>query len=160
MKTVKDILAAKGSEVWTISPTATVFEALRLMSDKDIGALIVREGWSPVAGIFSERDYARKVALTGKTSQGTRIEDVMTPAAQMAAVTSAATIAECMILMSQKQIRHLPVIEYDRPVGLVSIRDIVQALLEGQERQIRELQHLSEVTFAQNFDDQLKAGKE
>jgi CBS domain-containing protein len=160
MKKAADILAAKGPEVWTIPPQATVFEALALMSAKEIGALVVKDGRQPPAGIFSERDYARKVALTGKTSQGTRVAEVMTPADRMTVVGPETTAVECLALMSEKQIRHLPVIDRERLVGLISMRDVVRALLAGRDRQIEDLRGLSEASFIQNFDDQIKGGKE
>jgi CBS domain-containing protein len=121
MKSVKEVLKAKAKEVWSILPYATVYDALKLMGEKQIGALMVMNDHGKVAGIISERDYARKVILEGKTSKGTKVEEIMTPISEMFAVKPDNTVEECMILMTGKHVRHLPVFESNKFVGLVSI---------------------------------------
>src|SRR5512134_2179465 len=111
MKTVRDVLKVKTKEVWSILPHASVYDALKLMGEKQIGALMVIDDKGKVAGIISERDYARKVILKGKTSKETRVEEIMTPASEMFAVRPDNTVEECMILMTGKHVRHLPVFE-------------------------------------------------
>ena len=117
MKTAGDIIAANRQEVWSIPSRATVFEALKLMSDKNVGALPVRDKDHNVVGIVSERDYARKVTLLGKTSRETPIEAIMTPAAQMVTVPPDATLETCMGLMTAHHVRHLPH-RWARNIGL------------------------------------------
>ncbi|MCX5803345.1 MAG: CBS domain-containing protein [Proteobacteria bacterium] len=136
MKTVKDILKAKKSEVWSISPTATVFEALKLMGEKEIGALVVMEKGEAV-GIVSERDYARKVILKGKSSKDTLVQEIMT--SHMFSVKPENTIEECMVLITAKRIRHLPVFDKNKFVGLISIGDVVKSIISEQEKLIEQL---------------------
>jgi CBS domain-containing protein len=135
--TIGTILHHKGAVVWTISPQATVFEAIQLLARKNIGALPVLEG-EKVIGIFSERDYTRKVALEGKTSQTTRVREVFTP--RVATVSPQATVDEAMRLMTEKRIRHLPVLEDERLVGLVSIGDMVNWIISAQTAAIDQLE--------------------
>jgi len=136
MKTVRDILKTKRKEVWSVSPNSTVFEALKLMGDKEIGALMVMEGDKAV-GIISERDYARKVILKGKSSKETLVKEIMT--ANMISVKPETTVEECMILITAKRIRHLPVFEKDKFVGIISIGDVVKSIISEQERLIEQL---------------------
>lgn len=130
MKTkVKDILRVKGDHVWSVSPNATVFDALKLMADQNIGSVLVMEG-ERLVGILSERDYARKVVLHGKTSRQTPVREIMTGAVKT--VSPEESIDRCMALMTEKRIRHLPVVEEERVIGLISIGDVVKAIIEEQ----------------------------
>ena len=138
MTTVKHILETKGHEVWAVSPDASLLSALKLMAEKEVGALVVLEE-GRVVGIISERDYARKVMLLGKTTEQMRTGDIMT--APVVGVRPEQTVEECMELVTQKRIRHLPVLEGDRLVGLVSIGDLVKTLLEEQQFKIAQLEH-------------------
>ena len=137
MKSLKQLLAAKGGQVYSIRPEAKVFEALQLMAQKDVGALLVMDG-TRVAGIMSERDYARKVILQGKSSQDLSVRDIMTSG--VVTVDPARTVEECMGLMTQRRIRHLPVCEGDELVGLVSIGDLVKEVIADQEQTIKQLE--------------------
>ena len=137
MKSLKQLIAAKGGHVWSIRPDATVFEALQLMAQKDVGALLVMDG-SRLAGIMSERDYARKVILQGKSSQDLSVRDIMT--GDLVKVDPSRTVEECMGLMTQRRIRHLPVCEGDKLVGLVSIGDLVKEVIAEQEQTIKQLE--------------------
>jgi CBS domain-containing protein len=159
MKTAGDILAADNQEVWTISPTATVYDALKLMSDKNIGALPVREKGKNVVGIVSERDYARKVVLLGKTSKETSVEIIMTPASEMITIQPGASLEDCMGLMTVHHIRHLPVFAGERLIGIISSRDVVEAVIAEKNGCIDNLNEFSETLFMQNFDDHLAGGK-
>lgn len=138
MKTVKRLLSEKGSQAWTTTPDATIFEALQLMADKDIGALpVIEEG--KLVGIFTERDYARKVILREKTSRDTPIRQVMT--APVITIQPHQTMLECMALLAQYRIRHLPVMRNDQVVGVVSIGDVLQEIIEEQRQQIQRLEN-------------------
>ncbi len=137
MITVKQLLDAKGRTIWSAAPTASVFEALQQMAEHNVGALIVMNG-KALAGIFSERDYARKVALVGKSSRELKVSDIMSP--QVITVTPAQSIEECMQLMTDRRIRHLPVLEEGSVVGLVSIGDIVRSIIEDQRSTIHHLE--------------------
>lgn len=137
MYTVKDILASKGPEVWTVSPEATVFDALRILAEKNIGAvLVVDQG--RITGIFSERDYARKVVLEGKTSHDTLVKEIMST--NVLYVTLDRSSEECMALMIDKRIRHLPVLENNELKGVVSIGDVVKGVLDDREFIIEQLE--------------------
>jgi CBS domain-containing protein len=125
MNTVKDLLDAKGHEVWTVKPNATVYEALELMAEKNLGAVLVVDEKNAVKGIFSERDYARKIIIKGRASRTTRVKEIMT--AKVLYVEPATTIRDCMTLMTGKRIRHLPVMDGDRLAGVISIGDVVKA---------------------------------
>lgn len=138
MSFVSDILRAKGHQVWSISPNATVYDAVEMMSEKDVGALLVMEG-EKLLGIVSERDYARKVVLEGKSSRHTKVRDVMTH--RVLCVSPERTVEECMALMTDKRARHLPVVDHKRVVGVVSIGDLVKAIIEDQKILIDHLQH-------------------
>ncbi|MBP6941609.1 MAG: CBS domain-containing protein [Syntrophorhabdaceae bacterium] len=139
MKTVRDILKNKKSEVWSISPKAMVFDALALMGEKEIGALMVIDEKGKVAGIISERDYARKIILVGKTSKETPVEQIMTPASQMYTVKPETTVDDCMVLITGKKIRHIPVFEGEKFLGVISIGDVVKSIISEQETLIEHL---------------------
>jgi len=138
MITVKDILSEKGSEVWTISPDAKVFDALKLMAEKGVGALIVFEK-DDVVGIMCERDYARKIVLLGRHSQDTTVRDIMT--SPVYGVHKDTTADECMALMTDKHIRHLPVCEDEKLAGVISIGDVVKAIMGHQRVTIENLEN-------------------
>jgi CBS domain-containing protein len=138
MATVAEILKGKGSQVWTIPPQAKVIEALKLMADKGIGALVVVED-GRVVGILSERDYARKVMLMGKSSLDTPVGDIMT--SSVFVVHPETKAEECLVLMTDKHIRHLPVFDKDRMVGVLSIGDIVKSIITEQTITIDQLQN-------------------
>jgi len=138
-KTVRDLLETKPREVWSTSPRSKVFDALKLMSDKNIGALMVMDERGNVAGIISERDYARKVILLGKFSRKTAVEEIMTPVSHLFCVSPKNTVEECMILMTRKQIRHLPVFEAGRLLGIISIGDVVKSVIAEKEYLIDQL---------------------
>jgi CBS domain-containing protein len=159
MKTAGDIIAALNQEVWSIPPDAPVYEALKVMSEKNIGALPVREGGGRVVGIVSERDYARKVVLLGKTSQGTRVADIMTPAELMVSVKPDASLETCMELLTLHHIRHLPVFAKERLIGIISSRDVIQAAIQEKNRVIDSLQDISQTLFIQGHDDLIAGGK-
>jgi CBS domain-containing protein len=131
MDTVKDLLDAKGHEVYSVRPTATVYDALELMAEKNLGAVMVVDEKNAVKGIFSERDYARKIIIKGRASKTTRVKDIMT--AKVLYVELSTTIRDCMTLMTGKRIRHLPVMESGRLVGVISIGDVVKAHISVQE---------------------------
>jgi CBS domain-containing protein len=159
MKTAGDILAANNQEVWSISPTATVFEALKLMGEKNIGALPVRDKEKKVVGIVSERDYARKVVLLGKTSSNTPVEVIMTPASQMVSIKPDTSLEACMALMTVHHVRHLPVFAGERLIGMISSRDVIKALIAEKNGFIENLREVSDTLFLQNFDDHIAGGK-
>src|SRR5262245_41895175 len=123
MKTINQMLQAKGRDIHSVAPEARVFEALKLMADKNVGVLVVMES-GKLAGIFSERDYARKVILLGKSSHDIAVREIMT--ARVITVHPGQTVEECMALMTEKRIRHLPVIEGERLIGVLSIGDLVK----------------------------------
>lgn len=135
--TVGDILSRKGSQVWTIAPEATVFDCLHLMSEKNVGALLVMDQ-GVLVGLLSERDYARKIALVGKSSRETRVRDIMTRDVKCA--TPASTVEECLQIMTDKRFRHLPVLAASRVVGVVSIGDLVNWIISVQETAIDQLE--------------------
>ena len=138
MKTVAQLLRAKGHDVLSISPEAFVFEALKVMAEKNVGALLVVEG-ERLVGVFSERDYARKVILKGKASKEIPVREIMT--SHVLYVRPEQTIEECMALMTDKRVRHLPVLEQERLVGVISIGDVVKAIIAEQEFIIEQLQN-------------------
>jgi CBS domain-containing protein len=129
MKTVRDILKKKGSDIYSISPQASVYEALQTMADKNIGAVLVIEK-GKLVGILSERDYARKVILKGKASKETLVSELMTK--NVLYVSPDKNVEDCMFLMTTKNIRHLPVIEDNRLVGIISINDVVKIIISEQ----------------------------
>lgn len=129
MGTVSNILKGKGKEIFSITPDTTVYHALELMVEKNVSSLLVVEN-EKLSGIFTERDYARKVVLKGKSSKETRIGDIMTE--ELITVSPASTIDDCMRLMTGKSIRHLPVLTDGNLVGIVSIGDVVKHVIEEQ----------------------------
>ena len=141
MITVRQLLRGKGHDVWRIAPDASVYDALKLMADKEIGSLLVLEG-EEFVGIISERDYARKVVLKEKTTLDTPVKEIMTQ--KVITLSPEQTIQECMALMTDKRIRHLPVLENDRLVGIISIGDVVKAIISQQEFMIEQLERYIE----------------
>jgi CBS domain-containing protein len=135
--TINEILHNKGTAVWTVSPDATVFEAIQMMSDKNIGALLVTEK-DKLVGIISERDYTRKVALKGKTSKELKVREILSE--RVTHVSPAHSIEECMRLMTEHRVRHLPVLEGDKIKGVVSIGDLVNWIISAQSTTIRQLE--------------------
>jgi len=138
MLTVRQLLGGKSGEVWTISPKASVYEALQLMADKNVGALPVVET-GELVGIFSERDYARKVILKGKSSRETAVGELMSH--PVFCVGPEQTIEGCMALMTEKRVRHLPVLEDNALAGIVSIGDVLKAIISQQKVHIEDLEH-------------------
>jgi CBS domain-containing protein len=138
MRTVHDILQTKGTDVWSVTPDTTVYDALQVMADKNIGAVLVLDQASRVAGVFSERDYARRVALEGRTTHDTRVGDIMSE--RVFGVHPDQTVEDCMSIMTERHIRHLPVVGADGVVGVVSIGDVVKAMLSHQEFMIEQLE--------------------
>jgi CBS domain-containing protein len=138
MKTVQQLLETKGNAILSVSPDTMVYDALVIMAEHHVGALVVLESNGHLAGIFSERDYAREVALKGKTSKVTKISEVMSTT--VITVRPDQLVDECMELMSGKRIRHLPVIENDRVVGVLSIGDLVKETITYQQFLIQQLE--------------------
>lgn len=136
MKTVRDLLKQKGRDVWSIAPDSTVYDALKLLAEKNIGALLVIDAGRPV-GIFSERDYARQVILKGKASKDTPVREVMT--SKVVFVRPEQSIEECMALMTDKRFRHLPILEEGALVGILSIGDVVKAVISEKDFLIEQL---------------------
>jgi CBS domain-containing protein len=139
MKTVRQLLDAKGGPTLSVSSDATVYEALVIMAEKHIGALLVMDE-DRLVGIFSERDYARNVVLKGKSSKDTPIKEIMTPGTLLITVNPGQTVEECLNLVTDKRIRHLPVLEEGKVVGVVSIGDLVKATIEYQQFLIKQLE--------------------
>lgn len=137
MTTVNDLLRDKDSDLYTIGPDATVLETLELMAEKNIGAVLVMDG-GRLIGLMTERDYARKVALAGRHSYDTSVRDVMTT--HVAFISPTKTVEECLALMTDKRFRHLPVMENDQLIGLVSIGDLVKAIIADQRFMIEQLE--------------------
>lgn len=137
MYTICDVLNSKGRDVWSVQSSDTVLSALQLMAEKEIGAVLVFEG-DTLVGIFSERDYARKVVLAGRSSRLSAVGEVMTSG--VTAVAPERSISECMGLMTERRLRHLPVLEGARVAGVVSIGDLVKATIADQEYTIEQLQ--------------------
>ena len=137
MKTVRQLLQSKGSAVYSVTPEASVFDALKLMADKNIGALLVVSG-GKLAGIMSERDYARKVILHGKSSHDMLVREIMSE--KVVTVQPEQTVEDCMTLMTGKRIRHLPVVNGDKIAGLLSIGDFVKEVIAEQEQTIKQLE--------------------
>jgi len=138
MKNVAELLKAKPPRMVSVKPEDSVLDAIKVLAREDIGAAIVMSG-DQLAGIFSERDYTRKVVLKGRASETTRVEEIMT--ANVICVSPRARTRDCMALMSEKNIRHLPVLEEGRVVGMVSIRDIVSDIIADQDFTIEQLEH-------------------
>ena len=138
MKTVTQLLRTKGSDILSVAPDTWVFDALQLMADKNVGALLVVEGESLV-GVFSERDYARKVILKGKSSKEIPVREIMST--HVLYVRPQQTIEDCMALMTDKRVRHLPVLDDEKLVGVISIGDVVKEIIAEQEFMIEQLQN-------------------
>ena len=139
MQTVKQILDAKGHQFWSIAPDATVFDAIYLMAEKEVGALLVMEG-TTLVGIISERDYARKIILQGKASHATCVHEIMT--SRVICTHLDQRVEECMALMTEKRFRHLPVLGGEEEVlGIISIGDLVKAIIAEQQFVIAQLEH-------------------
>ena len=138
MKTVKQILGHKGSQAHSTQPDALTYDALKLMAEKNVGALLVLEN-GRLVGILSERDYARKVILKGKSALDTPVRDIMTE--RVICVRPEQTVEECMALMTERHVRHLPVLVGDEVVGIVSIGDLVKAILDEKDFVIKQLEN-------------------
>jgi CBS domain-containing protein len=139
MKTVREILSIKGNQIWSINQDSTVFKALIVMADKSIGALLVVDNNHNPVGVMSERDYARKVILVGKSSKETMVKEIMS--SKVIYVTPDRSPEECLALMTNKRIRHLPVLENGKLIGFISIGDVVKAVLDEKEFTIDQLVH-------------------
>jgi CBS domain-containing protein len=135
---VADILQSKGNFVFSITANASVYDALKIMAEKNIGALMIIEA-DKLTGIFSERDYARKIVLQGKASHDTLVSEIMTP--HVLTVSSSDSLEQCMNLMSKNRVRHLPVVDAEKVVGIISISDVVTAIIQSQQETIKHLQN-------------------
>ena len=144
MEFVSQFLEKKGHDVWWVAPETTVFDALQLMANKKVGALLVLEEDSLV-GVFSERDYARKVILKGKSSKNTPVRDIMST--KIVCVAPNQSTEECMSLMTEKRVRHLPVMDGENLIGIISIGDVVKAVIADREDVIEQLEHYITGTF-------------
>jgi CBS domain-containing protein len=138
MKLIHQLLASKGSDVWSVAPASSVYDAITLMAEKEVGALMVLADGKPV-GLVSERDYARKVMLAGRSSKATQVHEIMTK--RVICANPKQTIEECMALMTDKRVRHLPVIDHKALVGMISIGDLVKAIIHEQQFIIEQLEH-------------------
>ena len=134
---ISSLLHAKPAALWMVTPEATVFEAIRLMADKNIGALLVMAG-GQLRGIITERDYTRKVALQGKTSKETHVQEILTASILTVALTD--SVESCMRLMTENRVRHLPVLDGEKVVGIVSIGDLVNWIISTQNAEIEQLE--------------------
>lgn len=139
MTTVRDVLDHKGRDVFAVGPEASVYRALELMSEKHVGALMVLDEDRRLIGVVSERDYARKIALQGRSSKETPVRDIMTT--RLFSVTPTQAIDDCMALMTERGVRHLPVLDGERLDGVISIGDVVKSKLSQQEFIIDQLEH-------------------
>jgi CBS domain-containing protein len=138
MKLIHQLLASKGSDIWSVAPASSVYDAITLMAEKEVGALMVLADGKPV-GLVSERDYARKVMLAGRSSKATQVHEIMTK--RVICANPKQTIEECMALMTDKRVRHLPVIDHKALVGMISIGDLVKAIIHEQQFIIEQLEH-------------------
>ena len=138
MTTVGNVLQIKGREVWSVPPHALVYDALKVMAEKNVGVLLVMED-RKLVGVFSERDYARKIALKGVSSHTSPVKNIMTSV--VVTVRREQSIDECMTLMTEKHVCHLPVVENDEVVGLISIGDVVKAMISEREHTIKQLEN-------------------
>ena len=136
MRLVQDILNTKGNDIWSVDPEATIFSAIEIMSNKRIGALLVMQDAKPV-GIVTERDYARKVALEGRSSRDAKVHEIMST--RVLCVAPDRSIEDCMALMTDKRARHLPVVDHKQVIGLISIGDLVKAVIAEQQFVIDQL---------------------
>ena len=138
MKLVKHLLDSKGRQVISVAPNATVLDAVKLMADKAVGSLVVMED-DTLRGIVTERDYARKVIIRGRASDSTQVAEIMS--SDVFTTTSDRTVQDCMEQMSVNAIRHLPVVEGGKVIGMISMRDLVQAIISDQQEEIEQLEH-------------------
>lgn len=138
MTTIASLLRTKGRDTWHVAPDSTVYDAIKLMADRGIGALLVMDG-GKLVGIVSERDYARKVALMDRSSRDTPVRDIMTD--RVVYVHPQQSVEQCMALMTNKRIRHLPVMKGDDVVGIVSIGDLVKSLIADRDHLIEQLEN-------------------
>ena len=138
MLKISHVLQTKGGDIWSVSPKATVFEALQVLADKDVGALPVIEN-NKLVGMFSERDYARKIILKGKSSKEEKVGDLMTT--RIYSITPDMSVEECMALMTESRSRHIPVFENNKLIGIVSIGDVVNAIIKDQKITIQDLEN-------------------
>ena len=139
MKLARHLLDAKGTNVISISPDASVFDAIKLMADESIGSLVVMDEHEKLVGIVTERDYARKVIIQDRSSKHTRVEEIMSTDVMTA--TRDDSVRSCMELMTEKKVRHLPVVEDGRVIAMISIGDLVQAVIAAQQEEIEHLEH-------------------
>ena len=137
MKLVRHLLDSKGREIISIVEEASVLDAIKLMADRGIGSLLVMDG-SALKGIVTERDYARKVIIKGRSSESTQVGEIMT--AEVCTATADQTVNQCMTTMTERRIRHLPVVEDGEVVGMISIGDLVQAIIADQQEEIQQLE--------------------
>lgn len=138
MRPILDLLKKRAPVNWSLSPQDTVFDALQTLANHNVGALMVLDD-DKLVGVFSERDYTRKIALAGKSSKDTRVQDIMT--ANVVSVAPTVRTRDCLALMSQKKIRHLPVVDGDKVLGMISVRDIMDDIIADHEITINQLQH-------------------
>lgn len=138
MKLIKHLLDRKGRHIISIKPEDSVLDAIRLMAEKGIGSLVVMED-QELLGIMSERDYARKVIIKGRSSESTAVSEIMT--ANVFTTSSSETVNDCMSVMTEKKIRHLPVVEDNAVIGMISIGDLVEAIISDQKEEIEQLEH-------------------
>ena len=136
--TIRELMKRKSQEIWSINPESSVYRAIELMADKHIGALLVMEG-DKLVGIISERDYARKVILKGRSSKDTQVHEIMTT--PVIFVQPQQSVDECMRIMTDNRIRHLPVLENEKVTGIVSIGDLVNWIMSAQDHTIQQLQN-------------------
>ena len=138
MRPILELLEKQGGAIWSLSPEDSVYQALEMLAECNVGALMVLQG-DKLVGIFSERDYTRKIALEGRSSKDTQVKDIMT--AQVLTVTPKTSTDDCMALMSQSKIRHLPVVDGSKVLGMVSIRDLMDDIIKDREQTITQLQN-------------------
>jgi len=138
MRPVLELLKKREDANWNLNPQSSVFDALQALADHNVGALMVMDG-ERLVGVFSERDYSRKIALAGRSSKDTKVQDIMT--ANVISVSPQVRTLDCLALMSQKKIRHLPVVDGDKVLGMISIRDLMNDIIADHETTISQLQH-------------------
>jgi len=138
MTTARQLLDQKGKTIWSIEPDATVFDAVAKMAEKNVGSLLVMDG-DKLIGIITERHYARKVVLQGKTSPTIPVRDIME--SEVIAVSPEQSVEQCMAIMTEERVRHLPVVQGDKPIGIVSIGDLVKSIISDQKFIIDQLEH-------------------